>query len=66
MSRKYSIDVERLVEDCGGPALVSLRTGIKRTAVYSIFRRGKMTTSQLAAILAEFSTIDIRDYVSDR
>jgi hypothetical protein len=66
MSKNLSMDVERLIADCGGPNLVRLRTGIKRTAIYSIFRRGKMTTDQLAAILTEFPLINARDYVVEK
>lgn len=66
MKKKLSIDVERLVADCGGVNLVHVMTGIKRTAFYSMFRRKRMTTDQLAAILANFKTINIRDYVVEK
>lgn len=63
MRKKLRIDVERLVEDCGGVHLVQTMTGIGRTAIYSTFRRGKMTTDQLANILTVFKHINVRDYV---
>ena len=66
MKKKLSIDVERLIADCGGVNLVHLMTGINRTAFYSMFRRKRMTTDQLAAILANFQTINIRDYVVEK
>ena len=66
MKKKISLDVERIVADCGGVNLVHLRTGINRTALYSIFRRGRMTSDQLASILAEFSTINFRDYLVEK
>ena len=66
MKKKFAIDVDRLVGDCGGVNLVHLVTGIKRTAIYSIFRRGKMTSDQLASICFNFPQIDIRDYVVEK
>ena len=66
MTRKIRLDVHRLVEDCGGVNLVHTMTGINRTALYSIFRRGKMTTDQLAQILRVFSQINIRDYMVEK
>lgn len=66
MRKKIAIDVERLINDCGGVNLVHLLTGINRTAFYSMFRRKRMTTDQLACILACFETINIRDYVVEK
>jgi hypothetical protein len=63
MKKKIRLDVERLVNDCGGVNLVQVMTTINRTAVYSIFRRGRMTSDQLAEILATFPSINVRDYV---
>lgn len=58
----HRLDVDRLINDCGGVNMVKLRTGIPRTAIYSILRRGKMSTDQLAALLYHFNA-DVRDYM---
>ena len=63
MKKKLRIDVDRLVRDCGGVHLVQSMTGIGRTAIYSIFRRQRMTSDQLAAILNVFRNVDIREYI---
>jgi hypothetical protein len=57
------INVEKLIEDCGGVQTVSQVTGIQRTNVYSIIKRRRMNTEQLASILAVFGNINIRDYL---
>ena len=66
MRKKHVLDVVRLIEDCGGVNLVHTMTGINRTAIYSIFRRKRMTSDQLAEILVSFPSINIRDYVAEK
>lgn len=66
MKKNVGLDVERLIAECGGVNLVFLRTGIKRTAIYSMFRRSRMTSDQLASILINFPSINVRDYVVEK
>jgi hypothetical protein len=63
MPKKAGIDVARLINDCGGVQMVSVMAGINRTAVYSILRRKRMNTDQLAAIIKVFKRVDIRNYM---
>lgn len=63
MIKNPHIDVERLIRDCGGVNAIVSFTPIGRTAVYSILRRKRMHTDQLASILSVFKTLEVKDYL---
>ena len=58
----FVFDVRQMIADCGGATSVSSLTNIKRTSVYSMLRRRRATTDQLAELKAAFPTLDFNRY----
>ena len=47
----YRLDLERLVEDCGGPTFVASVLGKSRTQPYRWIRAGRIWSDHLVALI---------------
>lgn len=59
------IDIQSLIDDCGGPAKVAEITGVQRTAPYGWIRRGYIASTALEKIKEVRPDIDLDTYFKE-
>jgi len=65
MKTTQRLDVTRLIADLGGPGFIHKVTKLERTNLYGCMRRGKMTSDQIAVLLAHWPSLDLRRYITE-
>jgi hypothetical protein len=62
MAQNHRLEVDRLVDDLGGPARVAAAIGVSRTTPYRWIKRNFMSSRTMEQLKDAFPSLVIEDY----